>query len=77
MMFLSEDEKRIKELYKKLSDLKEGKRVLENAMHKCFYNRTFHQSLFEKLEKINSSITETREKLEKEKKAYEKSRKNL
>lgn len=75
MMFLSEEEKRIKELYKKLSDLKEGKRVLENAMHKCFYNRTLHQKLFEKLKKINASIVETREKLEKEKAAYEKSRK--
>lgn len=77
MIFLNEHEKRIKELYTKLSDLKQGKKILENAMNKCFYNRPLHQKLFEKLKKINENIKQTREELEKEKHEYEKSRKNI
>ena len=74
MIFLNEHEKRIKELYTKLSDLKQGKKILENAMNKCFYNRPLHQKLFEKLKKINDQIKTTKEELQKEKDAYEKSR---
>lgn len=77
MIFLNEHEKRIKELYSKLSDLKQGKKVLENAMHRAFYNKPVHQRLFEKLNKLNETIKQTKEELEREKREYEKSRKNL
>lgn len=77
MMFLNEQEKKIKELYRKLSDLREGKRVLENAMHRAFYNKPVHQRLFEKLNKLNEIIRQTKEELKREKDAYEKSRKDI
>lgn len=77
MIFLNEHEKKIKELYAKLSDLKQGKKVLENAMHRAFYNKPVHQRLFEKLNKLNETIKQTKEELEREKREYEKSRKNL
>ena len=77
MMFLNEEERKIKELYTKLSDLKEGKRILENAMHRAFYNKPVYQKLFDKLNKINQQIKITKKELQKEKDAYEKSRKDI
>ena len=76
-MFLNEQERKIKDLYTKLSNLKEGKRILENAMHRAFYNKPVYQKLFDKLNKINSQIKQTKKELEEEKKAYAESRKNI
>ena len=74
MIFLDEHKKKINQLYKELGDLKEGKRVLERAMHHSFYNRTNYDRLFLKLNKLNEKIKATKEAITKEKENYEKSR---
>ena len=76
MVFMSEKDKKLNELYSKLNDLKEGKRILENAMHHNFYNKEIYNSLFLKLNKINQKIKEVKAELVKEKNC-EKSRKNI
>ena len=73
MIFLDEHKIKINELYNQLEDLKEGKKVLERAMHHSFYNREIYDRLFLKLDKLNEKIRVTKEELAKEKE-YEKSR---
>ena len=68
MILLSEKQKKINELYKQLEDLKEGKKILERAMHYNFYNREIYDKLFLKLNKLNDKIRATKEELAKEKK---------
>ena len=74
MVYLSEKQKRINELYLKLNDLKEGKKVLERAMHNCFYHKDHYNNLFLKLNNLNDKIKETQKEIIKEKKRDEKSR---
>jgi len=76
MIFMTEKDQKLNELYSKLNDLKEGKRILENAMHHNFYNKEIYNSLFLKLNKINQKIKEVKAELVKEKNC-EKSRKNI
>lgn len=68
MFGMNEHDKKLNEIYTRLNDLKEGKRLIENLMHKNFYNRVEYARLFEKVKKINAKIKETKEELEKEKK---------
>ena len=56
MIFVSEEQKKINDLYSRLQDLKEGKKILERAMHNNFYNRTIYDQLFHKLDKVNAQI---------------------
>ena len=77
MIYVKEEQERINKLCKKLYDLLEGKKCIENAMHKNFYNRTVHDNLFKKLDKINAEIKETKKELLLEKKNREKSRKKI
>ena len=68
MMFMSEKQKKINDLYSKLKDLKEGKRVLENAMHHNYYNRKIYSGLYNKLKKLNLQIEEVKLEIAREKK---------
>lgn len=77
MIVTNEKRKKIDELYAQLQDLKEGKKVLENAMHRCFYNKDQYHNLFAKLEKQIQKINVVKKELAKEKLNYEKSRKNI
>lgn len=74
MIFLNEHKTKINQLYDELENLKEGKKILERAMHNNFYNRTNYDRLFQKLNKLNEKIKLTKEELAKEKREYEKSR---
>lgn len=77
MIFLNEHQKKLNELYDQLSDLKEGKKIIENTMHSNFYNRGAYQHLFDKLLVINEKIKQTKIEIQKERKLDEKSRKNI
>ena len=68
MMFMSEKQKKINDLYSKLKDLQEGKRVLENAMHHNYYNREIYSGLYNKLKKLNLQIEEVKLEIAREKK---------
>ena len=74
MIFEDEKQRKINDLYTRLQDLKEGKKILESAMHKNFYNRPIYDQLFHKLDKIIVQINQTKKELAKEKDEYEKSR---
>ena len=74
MIFENEHKKKIDSLCKELENLKTGKKILEKNMHYYFYNRTVHDKLFQKLNKLNEKIKATKEELAKEKREYEKSR---
>lgn len=74
MIFLNEHKKKINELYNQLQDLKEGRKVLERAMHHNFYNKTIYNKLFEKLTLQNEKIKQIQKEITKEKEDYEKSR---
>ena len=67
MIFVSEKQKKIDSLYTKLQDLKEGKRIVERAMHYSYYNRETYSNLFNKLNKILAQIEETKKEINKEK----------
>ena len=77
MVFSNEHIKKLNKLYKQLNDLKEGKKVLERAMHNCFYHKDQYNNLFLKLNDLNKKIKEVKQEIIKEKKDYEKSRKSV
>ena len=77
MIFLTKENEKINQLYSELQDLQQGKRILENAMHRSFYNRELYDKLFRKLNKQLEKIREKKEELRKEKEAYEKSRESV
>ena len=77
MVFLTKENAKINQLYSELQDLYKGKKILENAMHKSFYNREIYNQLFLKLNKLNAKIKEKKIELKKEKETYEKSRKSV
>ena len=77
MIFINEHARKIDELYRKLQELRQGKRILESAMHNCFYNKTVYNRLFDKLDIQNQKIKEVKKELAKEKRDYEKSRKDI
>lgn len=74
MILKSEQQKKIDKLYEELNNLRKGKKILENTMHKNFYNKTYYNHLFTKLDKINLKIKLTKKELAKEKREYEKSK---
>lgn len=74
MIYLNEHQKKLDELYTRLTDLKQAKRLIENCMHQKFYERDEYARLFKKLDKVNYQIKEVKKELEQEKKLYEKSR---
>ena len=74
MIFSDERQKRINELYEQLFDLYEGKRVLGNAIHNNFYNRTNRDRLYIKMDRLNFKIKMLKKQIAKEKREYEKSK---
>lgn len=74
MNFLNEQQEKISNLYSKLENQKEAKKILERAMHSSFYDKELYHKLFVKLLKLNNEIKETKAELLKERKNNEKSR---
>lgn len=68
MIFMSEKQKKINDLYTQLRDLKEGKKVLENAMHNNYYNKDVYSGLYEKLKKLMMKINYVKAEIELERK---------
>lgn len=77
MVFLDKEKEKINTLYSELQDLYKGKKILEGAMARNFYNRDSYSQLFIKLKKQCLKIQEKKKELKKEKEAYEKSRKSI
>lgn len=77
MMFVTEEQKKLNELYSKLQNLLEGKKFLEKAMHNNYYNKTIYSNLYEKFHQINTKIKIIKREIAREKLKYEKSRKNI
>lgn len=77
MVFLNKENEKINTLYSELQDLYKGKKVLEGAMTRSFYNKDSYTQLFIKLKKQCEKIKEKKRELAKEKLKYEKSRKNI
>lgn len=77
MVFLDKEKEKINTLYSELQDLYKGKKILEGAMARNFYNRDSYSQLFIKLKKQCLKIQEKKKELRREKMAYEKSRKNI
>lgn len=67
MVFLTEKDKRINKLYSELKDLQEGRKVLESAMHKNFYNRELYNQLYLKLNELKDKIEKKKMELNEEK----------
>lgn len=77
MIYLNEEQKKLENLYSKLQNLKEGKKLIERAMHYNYYNREMYSSLFIKLNKVTTQIAQIKKEINEEKKKYEKSGKNI
>lgn len=67
-MFFIEHNKKLNDLYTQLEDLKEARRVIQNAIHNNFYNRTVADGLYNKLQIVNERIKKLRLEIKEEKK---------
>ena len=68
MLFISEKQKKIDELYNKLKDRQEAKKIIESAMHHNYYNRAVYDGLFKKLHKVLDEIEQIKKELAAERK---------
>lgn len=67
MIFISEKQKKINDMYSRLQNLKECKKIIERAMHNNYYNRPVYDRLFIKLKKVIAQINELKQEIIKEK----------
>lgn len=65
-MYSTEHHKKLTNLYNELEKLKEAKKVIQDAIHYNFYNKTVTHGLYDRIETINKKIKFVRAQIEQE-----------